>query len=249
MAGVIPYWTYGVIPAVQPIDPATLSDLELYLKSDSADINALANGATVTTWADQSGHNRGVFGIYNGTPKKVTANSPNGLAMISIGANTGMAGSSFGSPGVPNTNGITLYAYYSQDTLPGTQEFLLEWPSTGQATTLWALDPVGGVNVAVRGGNPATVLQGPPATTGFHILAAVFTPPAGVGIVQLMVDGVLQAGSQVQNARLQNTYEIGCSTGGNLSLTGKVGAVVACSTAHSVSTMQGITAFLRGHWG
>lgn len=232
------------------LDPAQLSHLELYLKSDSSDILALANGATVTTWADQSGNNRGIFGIYNGTPKKVGNASPAGLPMISIGVNTGMAGQGFGTPGVDNSLGITLYVYYSQDSIPGgQQEFLLEWPQTPQATTLWALDQTNGTDYAARGGNPASALDIGPSQVGTHIMAVRANPPAGTGTLEMMLDGVLSGLSVVQNARMQNTYEIGCSTGGNLSLTGKVGAVVAFSIAHDNRTMRGVTNFLRRHWG
>lgn len=234
------------------IDPASLGNLELYLKSDSADINALANGATVHTWADQSGHNRGIFGIYNGTPKKVSAASPKGLAMISIGNNTGMAGTDFGPQGtVDTTKGITLYVYYSQDSLPfGALEWLVEWPQTPQALTTWAMDENGTMSYAARAGNPATDLIDGLASTGFHVMAIRCTPPRGAGgILQMMIDGSFVPGSQPQNAGLQGPYEVGCSTGGNLSLTGKVGAVIAYSTAHSDSVMAGVTKFIRGHWG
>jgi hypothetical protein len=244
------------------IDPATLANLELYLRSDQIGVG---DGAAVSTWNDISGNARHATQgtaaqrpIFRTTGADI---SPSGKPMVDfVDDNDNMAGPLPGG-GVSIAAGCTIYVYCKELSLTAGGAFSAqEVFSCANNVSVFELitrsSTALGVGLpdqeyALNSGNGGFRAMGATAL-GYQTLSLVFEPPAGAGAsFKLYKNGSQQGTTQTnwQAVDIRTGYTVGNSGSANTAFRGTIGAVLVFSTAHSNLVRTGVESFLSGFFG
>ncbi len=239
---------------LDPLDPAILASLELYLRGDQAQG---ANGAVCATWLDLSGNARDATqATAANKPINRDGQSANLLRrMVEFdGSNDYMAGTFPFGPGISITNGITIYVYCNETALTtggfNTQQvfdcgnsvsaFELVTRTSSTIGVGWPDQEYGTATGNVRDSYGATVL-------GNQMLTFVCYPPASATAeIKLWKNGtqmgVTQANWQANDIR--SGYTVGNSGSANVGFDGYIGAVLVYSEAHNNATRSAVENWL-----
>lgn len=237
-------------PKAQFIDPLSLANLQLYMRSDQA---TGTNGNPVVTWPDLSSHARNGFFPFARPVLRTTGlnTSVNGTQTVEWAAAGQTMECLFPATAIPATNGWTFFCYYKQITQVSVNQFLFADTVGNGVEAVVTADPgfwggtyqIGhyGFNSGGRKGFNEL------STLGWHTFALVLTPPAsGVGTAQAFVDDVPLTPTYTNwNTALEDDFWIGNSAAANARLEGAMGALMVYSQAYSASTLAGLRRFIR----
>lgn len=252
------------------IDPASLTGYQIQF--DARQITGVANGASLSTWPDSSGHSRNAQAFGNTPIYRLSGGVPWVDFDAGIAQGTELD-ASVGSSPLDMSAGVSLYACWWVEALNASQSnpagfsdmrvaqapaihgfaiyaqrFTSSTPGSTDATVSATCDS----SISLRGPSLPTS-----AGTGFfQSLSLIAAPPAaGAGAIQLWVNGV-SAGSATnwQISPSDNLSNIGVSLGNaadndGRQLKAKIGYFAFASRSDSDATRQGIEAFFRSTWG
>jgi hypothetical protein len=208
-----PFGPGGDVAGLPGIDPMSLAGVEVYLRSDQV---AGADASSVVLWPDLSGNGRDATAAGANRPTLRYGTSVNGLQTVEFDGNDDLMTGAFPAapPGIPNTNGYTIYAYINETSL-----------TTGGFNTQMVTGSAG-IEVMSR----ATTLAGYPSDQtyglrgtgsnrvsfdatqlGWQMLTAVFRLPVGAtGAMDLYRDGVQLAPAATNwDITMQGSYLVG----------------------------------------
>lgn len=244
----------------QVIDPASLPNLELYLRSDT--IAPQADGSTMNgvVWADQSGHGRDCAANAAVLYRTGANASPRGKGLVGIDEPL------FVSPGpelqqsagtltFPVTRGVMLYIWYLR-----TATTTID----GQQANIFNQGVNPGILVADAGGNLFSGDPGHPhmiwstqaagADLGRTVFPGTYVfdiqlPPGGTGGNARQNGAAIGPVINWLTAFAGNPYFIGQSANAQFTSSIRVGAIALFSDSHSIGTRIGVEAFFSALWG
>jgi hypothetical protein len=237
--------------------------LQLWLRSDSADLTALSEGGAVASWADQSGNNRNFAqGTANMRPtyRKTSNLTPRGLPCVefaggdSFGAGVGGDNMTYNALGgtISNAAGYTFYAHLNEVNLtsPGQDEQRLFTSSDisleacSNTGTGWSQHDYVGLDSS---SGKQTVA---PAVTGWQVLVWVLSPG---GTLRIYRNGAQIGANAAWSGSLTNAmnpdWSLGSNQSANICFMGRLAVFLIYNAAHDAATRAGIENYLSQTYG
>jgi hypothetical protein len=248
---------------VAGINPLSLPNLELYLRSDigvfsdAAFTTPALVGNQVNGWKDQSGNGRhatGPLGLNNFPVYQAGTGNKNTVRFFGDQNtnNQGQLQGTFPITPVTSARGYTFYLWLSlrsvNPTKPISDSQLLLAFETGNGVHLEPDDYDFSVGKRVV----TDFVTGQNSALGIQRWSVVYQGPTdglGARTITVTVNGVVSAGSFAVNMGLQTGYLVSGNGGGNVCCDADVGAILVYSDTHSAATTAGVTQYLKEIFG